>query len=297
MSGTQNRESRRERQQRQARQREARAQEQRRETRNRDMREGSTDQLEEQMGLWLDELGPNPSSNEVPISPLGVDAKVTTEFGAPRTSGPHTALDMAPAERTNAPVDVVNALSGKVLFVGDWDLHSGNTVFVGGDDGLIYSYCHLYENSQRVQVGQRVAQGVALARMGNTGEGSGPHLHYVVRAPQQVIDELPAFMRNSDLVHRISDWVEERSGRGRRLSHYDRVPLRTEQGIPGRNDRIPAGSPLIPEPPTSIVTRLLEGPRPYEAQSSYPVQDLPDGTEVAPVRGRDARSGMGTPER
>jgi murein DD-endopeptidase MepM/ murein hydrolase activator NlpD len=42
-------------------------------------------------------------------------------------------------------------------------------------------YLHLMQGSVVVREGQRVATGERLARSGNTGNSTGPHLHFVVQ--------------------------------------------------------------------------------------------------------------------
>ncbi|CAM5574714.1 hypothetical protein SSTU70S_04694 [Stutzerimonas stutzeri] len=66
-------------------------------------------------------------------------------------------------------------------------------------------YLHLMKGSVTVQEGQRVATGTRLARSGNTGNSTGPHLHFVVQrnvglavesipfAFSQPVDSLPNF--------------------------------------------------------------------------------------------------------
>jgi murein DD-endopeptidase MepM/ murein hydrolase activator NlpD len=58
---------------------------------------------------------------------------------------------------------------------------SGNFVRVLHDDGTMGVYLHLKRGSVNVREGQRVAVGSALALSGNTGNSSGPHLHFVVQ--------------------------------------------------------------------------------------------------------------------
>jgi murein DD-endopeptidase MepM/ murein hydrolase activator NlpD len=58
---------------------------------------------------------------------------------------------------------------------------SGNFVRVLHDDGTMGVYLHLKRGSVTVREGQRVAVGSALALSGNTGNSSGPHLHFVVQ--------------------------------------------------------------------------------------------------------------------
>ncbi|BCX71269.1 MULTISPECIES: peptidoglycan DD-metalloendopeptidase family protein [Pseudomonas] len=58
---------------------------------------------------------------------------------------------------------------------------SGNFVRVLHDDGTMGVYLHLKKGSVCVREGQRVGVGSALALSGNTGNSSGPHLHFVVQ--------------------------------------------------------------------------------------------------------------------
>jgi murein DD-endopeptidase MepM/ murein hydrolase activator NlpD len=55
-----------------------------------------------------------------------------------------------------------------------------NYVLIRHDDGTLAHYCHLKKDSIAVTVGQRVATGEVIARSGNTGFSSGPHLHVCV---------------------------------------------------------------------------------------------------------------------
>ena len=58
---------------------------------------------------------------------------------------------------------------------------SGNFVRVLHDDGTMGVYLHLKQGSGSVREGQRVTVGSPLALSGNTGNSSGPHLHFVVQ--------------------------------------------------------------------------------------------------------------------
>ncbi|MFG0410879.1 peptidoglycan DD-metalloendopeptidase family protein [Pseudomonas sp. FYR_11] len=58
---------------------------------------------------------------------------------------------------------------------------SGNFVRVLHSDGTMGVYLHLMRGSVVVKEGQRVRQGQMLAKSGNTGNSTGPHLHFVVQ--------------------------------------------------------------------------------------------------------------------
>ncbi len=58
---------------------------------------------------------------------------------------------------------------------------SGNFVRVLHDDGTMSVYLHLERGSVSVREGQLVKVGQQIARSGNTGNSTGPHLHFVVQ--------------------------------------------------------------------------------------------------------------------
>ena len=92
------------------------------------------------------------------------------------------AIDIAMPEGT----PIVAARAGTVVSInnsqsGASPNPAGNYVRVMHDDGTMGVYLHLQRASVRVQPGQRIAAGTPLARSGNTGRSTGPHLHFVVQ--------------------------------------------------------------------------------------------------------------------
>ncbi|TRX73421.1 peptidoglycan DD-metalloendopeptidase family protein [Pseudomonas mangiferae] len=92
------------------------------------------------------------------------------------------ALDIAMPEGT----PIVAARAGRVLTVrndqaGREGDPSGNHVRVLHRDGSMSVYLHLQPGSVAVHEGQLVEVGTPLARSGNTGHSTGPHLHFVVQ--------------------------------------------------------------------------------------------------------------------
>src|SRR5690606_39236284 len=61
-------------------------------------------------------------------------------------------------------------------------LARANFVRVLHDDGTMALYAHLQAGGVLVRVGQRVRRGQVIARSGNTGLSTAPHLHFVVQA-------------------------------------------------------------------------------------------------------------------
>jgi len=60
-------------------------------------------------------------------------------------------------------------------------LDKANHVTVMHDDGTYGIYAHILYGSMAVEIGERVLPGQVLARIGNTGYSTGPHLHFVLR--------------------------------------------------------------------------------------------------------------------
>lgn len=79
------------------------------------------------------------------------------------------------AARGGMVVDTRNSQAGAAPNPG------GNQVRILHDDGTMGVYLHLQQGSVQVAPGQRVRAGTAIARSGNTGRSSGPHLHFVVQ--------------------------------------------------------------------------------------------------------------------
>ncbi len=98
---------------------------------------------------------------------------ITSRFGV-RGSGMHTGMDIANAQGTN----IYASAPGTVKFTG-WFGGYGNLVIVTHGNGVDTYYAHC--NTILVSAGQSVSQGQLIAKMGNTGNSSGPHLHLEVR--------------------------------------------------------------------------------------------------------------------
>ena len=85
----------------------------------------------------------------------------------------HTGIDIV----TNIGTNVKSTGKGKVVFVGRKPGY-GYTVEINHGFGYKSVYAHL--SSIKVKEGQLVKRGQTIAKSGNSGLSSGPHLHYEV---------------------------------------------------------------------------------------------------------------------
>jgi hypothetical protein len=102
--------------------------------------------------------------------------RITANFGQRREFNGefrslHMGVDLAGA--TGAPVIASNR--GVVVIVHDF-YYAGNAIHVDHGNGLTTAYMHLSETV--VAVGDTVARGDVIGRVGATGRVTGPHLHW-----------------------------------------------------------------------------------------------------------------------
>jgi murein DD-endopeptidase MepM/ murein hydrolase activator NlpD len=82
---------------------------------------------------------------------------------------------------------VVAAAEGTVSFAG-WKNGYGQVVEIDHGNGLTTRYGHL--SKIETTVGQQLARGELLGRVGSTGRSTGPHLHYEVRINDMPVSPL-----------------------------------------------------------------------------------------------------------
>ena len=111
-----------------------------------------------------------------------VSGPVTSGFGV-RWGRMHEGIDIAVGEGT--PVRA--AAAGTVIYAG-WMSGYGNLVAVDHGNGLSTAYAH--NSSLAVSVGQSVAAGEVVSYSGNTGNSTGPHVHFEVRVNGSAVDPL-----------------------------------------------------------------------------------------------------------
>ena len=136
-------------------------------------------------------------------SPLEIsDLYITSFFMEERTVfnnyGVHKAWDFS----TTNESPVYSVCDGEVVEV--INNYSTNTIDINGgggnqlkiecevDDDITYQviYAHLYPNSINVNVGDKVSHWQQIAKVGQTGYATGPHLHYQVEVDGVPIDGL-----------------------------------------------------------------------------------------------------------
>lgn len=105
-----------------------------------------------------------------PFSGFSAD-NTSSRMGAARSGGSrHNGEDFPVPVGT----PIVAPMGGKV--VGSWrNARGGHQVRVELDDGTIVGFAHL--SSREVKEGQRVEAGQLIAKSGNTGKSTGPHIH------------------------------------------------------------------------------------------------------------------------
>ena len=113
---------------------------------------------------------------------------LTSRYGmriSPFTNKPqfHAGLDIAGAEGTQ----VIAPADGRVVFVGQRG-PMGNSIVIDHGHGMRTQYGHLEDTL--VRLGQSVTRGDPIAKLGNTGRSTGPHLHYVVEVNGRTKDPL-----------------------------------------------------------------------------------------------------------
>jgi len=117
--------------------------------------------------------------------------KINTEFGMRRfvndelTSYRHSGVDLGSPGGT----PVFAAASGRVIFA-DSLIRNGNTVVIDHGGGIMTLYCHL--RSIGCSVGDMVASGDTIGKVGTTGFSTGNHLHYTLYMYGVVVDPLRA---------------------------------------------------------------------------------------------------------
>ena len=120
---------------------------------------------------------PKTASNGWYKWPLAIKGTITSKYGYRYIFGAyswHSGLDIGASRGTN----IVAADGGKVTYAG-WRGSYGKLVIITHDDGSQTYYAHC--SSILVSKGDKVYQGQTIAKVGSTGNSTGPHLHFEIR--------------------------------------------------------------------------------------------------------------------
>lgn len=112
-----------------------------------------------------------------------VKGKVTSRFGT-RHHRMHDGIDIA--ARRGAPVRA--AAAGKVVYSDHRIAGYGRLIIIRHAGDLFTAYAHNERNL--VKRGDHVKQGEIIARVGETGRATGPHLHFEVRRGATAVNPL-----------------------------------------------------------------------------------------------------------
>src|SRR5690606_2937439 len=111
-----------------------------------------------------------------------VSGRISSRYG-PRWGRMHYGIDIA----VNTGTPVKAAARGRVSFAG-WNGGYGYLVIIDHGNNVETRYAHLSRIA--VQVGQYVSRGSVIAYSGNTGNSTGPHLHFEIRYKGQAVNPL-----------------------------------------------------------------------------------------------------------
>ncbi len=107
----------------------------------------------------------------VPVDGINTGSYVRRRIFNGKPRRPHSGMDFAAA--TGTPVR--NPSPGTVIELGDF-FFSGNLIYIDHGQGMISLFAHLSEID--VKIGQHVAKGEIVGKVGATGRVTGPHLHW-----------------------------------------------------------------------------------------------------------------------
>lgn len=115
-----------------------------------------------------------------------VNGPLSSRFGVRRffngeERNPHSGLDFA----VPAGTPIKTPAGGKVILVGNY-FFNGNTAFVDHGQGFISMFCHMSKID--VKVGQTLARGGVVGRVGSTGRATGPHMHWNISLNDARVD-------------------------------------------------------------------------------------------------------------
>ena len=148
---------------------------------------GSTQQIKDELFGEGDMAQKKSPVSDIPSgNPIADGGRISSEFGM-RTHPVHGDQRMHAGIDIAAPngTPVSSTADGVVQFAGEKGGY-GNMVILDHGNGLETRYAHL--SSLSVKVGDVVADGDSVGKVGSTGTSTGNHLHYEVREDDKPVD-------------------------------------------------------------------------------------------------------------
>ena len=109
--------------------------------------------------------------------------KITQQFHSLKRP-PHLGIDL----KADLGTDVLSSYSGRVVYAGQKFTGYGKVIIIEHSPHWTSLYSHL--SQIKVRLGQRVRQGQAIGEVGNTGNSSGPHLHFEIMYKKRNVNPL-----------------------------------------------------------------------------------------------------------
>lgn len=103
----------------------------------------------------------------------------------------HTGVDLTLPGGGSTGAVIVASLDGTVESVRRSNSGYGHCIVINHGGGVKTRYAHCLAGSISVSVGQRVSAGQAIARVGSTGNVTGPHLHFEIIINGNTVNPLP----------------------------------------------------------------------------------------------------------
>lgn len=117
------------------------------------------------------------------IKPL--EGEITSRFGMRNPTVPtvpkyHTGIDIARVVGTV----IISAIEGNVELVSSHGDYGNHIKITNGEVSTLYAHC----SKIYVKQGDHIVQGQEIAEVGETGNVTGPHLHFEIRRNNQYVD-------------------------------------------------------------------------------------------------------------
>ncbi len=113
----------------------------------------------------------------------------------------HSGIDL----KAKIGTQVLASMDGVVMFAGHASGY-GNLVKLKHEDGYITYYGHL--SKYNVKKGDKVVAGQLIAKTGNTGISSGPHLHFEIRHKNKPINPVCFLKEHKNIINKKRHYVK-----------------------------------------------------------------------------------------